>query len=128
MFAHSLLPIAAGYAIAHYFSLLVFHGQAAFILASDPFGTGADILGIRTRTTDYTVVSARTISLVQVTAIVVGHVVGVVLAHDRATRLDQQVRLTRTARAPGSANVSQIPLLITMIAFTVGGLFILLGG
>ncbi|MBI4939719.1 MAG: hypothetical protein HY830_03100 [Actinobacteria bacterium] len=128
VFAHSLLPIAAGYAIAHYFSLLVFDGQAAFILASDPFGTGADILGIRTRAIDYTVVSARTIALVQVTAIVVGHVVGVVLAHDRATRLDQQVRLTQTARAPRSANVSQIPLLIIMIAFTVGGLFILLGG
>ncbi|HZA80649.1 MAG TPA: hypothetical protein VFC13_04150, partial [Actinomycetes bacterium] len=36
-FVHSLLPIAVGYAIAHYFSLAVFQGQAGYLLASDPW-------------------------------------------------------------------------------------------
>ena len=44
-FAHTLAPIAFAYAIAHYFSLLVFQGQALIYLASDPLGTGANLLG-----------------------------------------------------------------------------------
>lgn len=39
-FAHSLVPIAVGYTVAHYFSLAVFQGQAGFLLATDPFGRG----------------------------------------------------------------------------------------
>ena len=39
-FAHILLPIAAAYALAHYFSLLVFQGQSLRGLASDPLGGG----------------------------------------------------------------------------------------
>ena len=53
----------------------------------------------------------------QVTAIVGGHVLGVVLAHDRAVR-DAPGRAARTA---------QYPLLVVMVAFTVGGLSLLLG-
>jgi hypothetical protein len=44
-FVHSLIPILVGYTIAHYFSLLVFQGQAGYILASDPFATGWDLFG-----------------------------------------------------------------------------------
>ena len=61
--------------------------------------------------------SARTISLVQVAAIVVGHVVAVVLAHDRAVRV-------ATGRRPRAA---QYPLLVVMVGLTVGGLALLLG-
>ncbi len=38
--AHSLIPIAAGYAVAHYFSLLVFEGQLTWILAQQPLRAG----------------------------------------------------------------------------------------
>ena len=44
-FAHTLLPIAIGYLVAHYFSLLVFTGQLLIPLASDPLGTGANLFG-----------------------------------------------------------------------------------
>jgi hypothetical protein len=44
-FAHSLAPIAFGYLLAHYFSLLVTQGQATAYLISDPFGTGANLFG-----------------------------------------------------------------------------------
>ena len=39
-FAHTLLPIAIAYFVAHYFSLLAFSGQSLIALASDPLATG----------------------------------------------------------------------------------------
>ena len=53
-FAHTLVPIALAYVVAHYFSLLVDEGQAMFYLVSDPLGTGADIFGTAQTTIDYT--------------------------------------------------------------------------
>jgi hypothetical protein len=120
-YAHSVIPIAAGYAIAHYFSLLMLDGQLTYILASDPFARGWNLFGTAQNAVDYTAVSPRTISLVQVAAIVGGHIIGVVLAHERAVRL----------AGPGhraAARISQYPLLAVMVTFTLGGLFLLLGG
>ncbi len=116
-FAHSLLPVAVGYAVAHYFSLLVLDRQATWILASNPFGTaGVDLFGTYDGAIDYTVVSSGAIALVQVAAIVAGHIAGVVLAHDRALLL-----------TPQAADTLQVPLVITMIVLTVGGLGLLFG-
>lgn len=118
-FAHSVIPIAAGYAIAHYFSLLFIEGQYTWILASNPFAQdGVDLFGTYRNAIDLTAVGPTTIAAVQVGAIVVGHVIGVVLAHDRA------VRLTGTA---DRARTSQYPLLAVMVGLTVGGLRLLLG-
>lgn len=61
--------------------------------------------------------SPATIAGVQVGDTVLGHVLGVVLAHDRAVRLCR----------PGRARTSQYPLLAMMVGFTVGGLALLLG-
>lgn len=116
-FAHSLVPIALAYAIAHYFSLLVFQGQASIALASDPLGRGWDLFGTASNTIDYRAVSANTISYVQTAAIVVGHVAGVVLAHDRAVAWFPKRRALR----------SQYPMLVAMVGYTVGGLLLLLG-
>ncbi len=116
LYAHSLVPIAAGYAIAHYFSLLLLDGQATWILASNPFAQpGVDLFGTYGRAVDYTAVSTRTIALVQVSAIVLGHVLGVVLAHDRAVR-----------ETPRRSTLGQVPLVAVMVGFTVGGLSLLL--
>jgi hypothetical protein len=120
-YAHSVIPIAAGYAIAHYFSLLLLDGQITWILASDPFDRGWNLFGTLGNAVDYTAVSPRTISVVQVVAIVGGHILGVVLAHDRAVRL---AGIGRSA----TARISQYPLLAVMVIFTLGGLFLLLGG
>jgi hypothetical protein len=117
-FAHTLVPIAAGYAIAHYFSLLVFDGQQTLILASDPFANGADLLGTAARSIDYTVLSTSTIGAVQVMAIVLGHLVAAVGAHDRAVRL----------LPAGSAVRTQYPLLAAMVALTMGAVGLLFTG
>jgi hypothetical protein len=117
-FIHSLVPIALAYAVAHYFSLLVLEGQATIALASDPLGRGWDLFGTSSRVVNFTLVSPRTVAYVQCAAIVVGHVAGVVIAHDRALVLFDKRRATR----------SQYPLLAAMVLFTVGGLYLLLGG
>ena len=116
-FAHSLVPIVFAYALAHYFSLLVFEGQGAVALASDPLGRGWDLFGTAGRAIDFTVLSASTIAYVQASGIVAGHVAGVVMAHDRALSVFPARDATR----------SQYPLLGAMVLFTVGGLALLLG-
>jgi len=115
-FAHTLVPIAAGYLVAHYFSLLAYNGQDLWRLASDPLGTGANLFGGAERSIDYGVVSATGIWYVQVGALVVGHVAGLVLAHDRALEVYGSARM---------ATRSQIVMLVLMVAFTCLGLWLL---
>ena len=114
-FAPSLVPVALGYVVAHYWSLLVLEGQNALIKLSDPLGTGANWLGLSGRAADVSALQPRLVATVQVVAIVVGHVLGVVLAHERAVTLFPRRR----------AVVGQLPLLTLMVAYTCGGLFLL---
>ncbi len=116
-FVHSLVPIVLAYTIAHYFSLFVFEGQGALALASDPFGEGWDLFGTADWRIDFTAVSVATIAFVQAGAIVVGHVAGVVVAHDRAVELFPLREAVR----------SQYPVLAAMVLYTVAGLTLLLG-
>lgn len=112
----SLIPIVLAYAVAHYFSLLVFEGQAFLALLSDPWDAGWDLFGTAGDTIDYTIVSPNQIAYVQVAAIVLGHVAGVVAAHDRAVELYPERVAVR----------SQYPMLAVMVAYTVTGLLLLL--
>jgi hypothetical protein len=115
-FSHTLIPIAAGYLVAHYFSLAAYNGQDLWRLASDPLGQGSDLFGGAASSIDYGIVTATTIWYVQVGALVVGHVAALVLAHDRA------LELYGSARA---ATRSQIVMLLLMVAFTCLGLWLL---
>lgn len=121
-YASSLVPIAAGYAVAHYFSLFLLDGQMTWILASDPFGQGVDLFGTLGRPVNYRVVSPRTISLAQASAIVVAHIVGLVLAHDRALVIDAE-----GGGRPHRPWAAQIPMLGVMVVLTCSGLLLLLG-
>jgi hypothetical protein len=115
-FAHTLIPIAFAYALAHYFSLLVFQGQAMAHLISDPLGHGSDLFGTSHTGIDYNVISAQGIWYVQVAALVIGHVSGLVLAHDRAVDMYRDVR---------DAVRSQYWMLVVMVGFTSLGLWLL---
>jgi hypothetical protein len=124
-FAHTLIPIAFAYLVAHYFSLFVFQEQAQFTyLLSDPlgttttdlFGTNNGLIGIATEGIDFKVLSANAIWYVQVAALVIGHVIGLVLAHDRATSWWGDYR---------EAARSQYWMLAVMVAFTCFGLYLL---
>jgi hypothetical protein len=73
-YASTVLPIALGYTVAHYFSLLLLDGQRTWILTSNPFGlTGVDLFGTHGNAVDLTAVSPDTIAYVQVGAVVSGH-------------------------------------------------------
>jgi hypothetical protein len=118
-FVGSLIPIALAYVVAHYFSLLLISGQLVLPLASDPFGYGWDLFG----TIDYRInvrpVSVNTIWYVQTISLIVGHVLGLVLAHDRALALFP---------SPKVALRTQYALLALMVLYTVGGLWLLSRG
>jgi hypothetical protein len=115
-FAHTLAPIACAYVLAHYFSLLIFQGQAMAFLASDPLGDGSDIFGTASATIDYNAISAQSIWYVQVGALVLGHVAGLILAHDKAIAIYKD---------PREATRSQYWMLMIMIGFTSLGLWLL---
>lgn len=114
--SHSLVPLLLAYSIAHYFSLLVFEGQDFVALLSDPFGNGWDLFGTADFTINFRLISTQTIAWVQSIAIVLGHIGGVIVAHDRALELFP----------PSEAAKSQIPLLMVMIGYTLVGLLLLL--
>ena len=114
-YAHSIVPIVMGYVVAHYWSLLVLVGQQTVIQLSDPLGNGSDWLGTGGRGVDPTLADPTLVAVLQVVSVVTGHVLGVVLAHDRAVRILPARR----------AVVGQVPLLVLMVAYTVGGLSLL---
>jgi hypothetical protein len=117
-FAHTLVPIAFAYVGAHYVSLLFLEGQSLGYLASDPLGNGSNLLGTATWTVDYSFIGSEAFWYIQVALVVLGHVAGLVLAHDRA------LALFPTARA---AVRSQYWLLAVMVGFTLLALWLLSG-
>ncbi len=115
-FAHTLVPIALAYVGAHYVSLLLFQGQALGYLASDPLGTGADLFGTAGAAIDYQLVGAEALWYLQVAFVVIGHLIALVLAHDRALALYGDAR---------AALRSQYPLLVVMVGYTTLALWLL---
>ena len=104
-YASTLLPIAAGYLIAHYLTLVI---QGVVWLPSllvDPLMSLAPDLGW---------IPVGAIWYLSVGAIVGGHIAGVVLAHRLALR-----------DAPGRATVAGLPMLALMISYTVLSLWII---
>lgn len=118
-FALSLVPIALVYAVAHYFSLFVIQGQFIAPLASDPLGRGWDLFGTADVRPDIGVLGPNTIWYVQAVALVIGHVAGLAVAHDRAVAI---------FRDRGDALRSQYAMLALMVVYTGGGLWLLSRG
>lgn len=117
-FAHTLVPIAFAYLLAHYFTLFFFQEQAQFtFLLSDPLGTGhTDLFGTADSGVNYNAISTSLTWYVQVAALVAGHVCGLILAHDKAISIWTDIR---------NAARSQYWMLAVMVAFTSFGLFLL---
>jgi hypothetical protein len=115
-FVLPLVPIAAAYMTAHYFTLAVIQGQFIIPLVSDPFGRGWDLFGTVDFAPNLTIVSYRTVWYVQVAALVIGHVAGLAIAHDRAVVVFPHRR---------SALEAQLPMLGLMVLYTVAGMWLL---
>ena len=118
LFAHSVVPIVVGYMVAHYLSYFVETGQQTVIQLSDPMGTGANMLGTANWQVNYWLSMHPTfLAVTKVLAVVTGHILGVVAAHDRAVAL-----LPKRHQLTG-----QLPLLVVMVFYTITGLYLLFG-
>ena len=104
-YAATLLPIAGGYLIAHYFTLLIQGVAWIPTLIGDPLSTVAPLL-------DWIPISA--VWYLSVGAIVIGHIAAVVLAHRRALQ-----------DSPARPILAGLPLVILMVGYTVLSLWII---
>ena len=119
LLAHSVIPIVVGYITAHYLSYLVEQGQTTLIQLSDPMVRGDNLLGTADWSVNYFLsFNPSLLAVLQVLAVVAGHVVGVVAAHDRALAL-----LPKRHQVTG-----QLGMLVVMVAYTATGLYLLMGG
>ena len=92
-------------------------GQQTIVYLSDPMVEGANLLGTADLQVSYWLSQHPTfLAVTKVVSIVGGHVLGVIAAHDRAMQL-----LPRRDQLTG-----QLPLLVVMVGFTTGGLYLLL--
>jgi hypothetical protein len=108
-----------GYMTAHYLSYLIEQGQRTILQLSDPMVRGDNLLGTADLSVNYWLsFHPSLLAVLKVLAVVVGHVVGVVAAHDRAITL-----------LPARHHVTgQIGMLVVMVAYTASGLYLLMGG
>lgn len=116
----SIAPIALAYHVAHYMPALLVNGQYALAAFSDPLSAGWNLFG----TAGYHVSAGVTLGAesawivwnLQAAVIVAGHVLAVVIAH---------VLAHRVYGTTGRAALSQAPLALLMIGYTVFGLWLL---
>ena len=118
--APSILPIAFGYHVGHYLPTALVEIQHLALLLDDPFRLGWHLLGLdgyRVTTGFFnTRDTVRVIWLSQAGAVVLGHMLAVLMAHVRALAL---------FGTHGKAAVSQVPLAIFMVLYTLFGLWLL---
>jgi len=116
-FALTLVPIALVYNAAHNYTYLVLQSQALIPLLNDPLAKGWHLLpalvGFKP---NFALAQASTVWYAQVVLIVLGHVIAVYLAHQRAGER------FRTAQR---ALLSQYPMLLLMVMYTMTSLWIL---
>jgi hypothetical protein len=116
----SIVPIALAYHFAHYLSALLVNGQYFWVALSDPFSRGWNWLGAAHHHVHAGIVlgaeAAWTSWNLQAFAIIVGHVLAVAIAHLIAFRMHGSSR---------KATLSQIPLAVLMVAYTLFGLWLL---
>ena len=115
-FAHTLVPIAAVYVMAHYLTYLLHEGQAMQYLVSDPFGQGWDLFGTADAAINFALVGDNLTWYIQVGLVIVGHVAALTLAHDRA--LSTYGQASQAVR-------SQYWMLSIMVGFTMLALWLL---
>jgi len=141
----TLIPIAVGYAIAHYASLLLVEGPRGLAQLVGSSGVAPPLSGVP---------APLLIAAIQVAAILVGHVVGVLAAHDRVlgaatTAMAPTAATTQTAAPTATAArtttttaaataaataavisdqrrlADQVPLVLLMIVYTMIGVYLL---
>ncbi|MBB2989280.1 hypothetical protein FHR72_000737 [Mycolicibacterium iranicum] len=109
LLAHSLIPIVLGYVFAHYLTYLIERGQQTVYRL---FGMAdAEVVYLLS-------MHPGVLATLKVGFVVIGHVAGVIAAHDRALRvLPERHQLT-----------GQLAMMLVMVGYTFTGLYLLFGG
>jgi hypothetical protein len=116
LFAHSVVPIVVGYIVAHYLSFFVSTGIATLQELDDPLSRGWTLMSFLDDVNKFAIYEHPTgLAVTKVIAVVTGHILGVIAAHDRAVRLLPKKH----------ALIGQLPMLVLMVAYTLTGLFLL---
>jgi len=116
-FALTLVPIALVYNAAHNYSYVLVQSQGIIPLLNDPLGKGWHLWPVVAGyQPSFALAQAATVWYAQVVLIVLGHVIAVYLSHLRAGE---------RFRSAQRALLSQYPMLILMIAYTMVSLSIL---
>lgn len=115
-FIYTLVPIAAAYNIAHYFTFILVPGQRIISLISDPFGFGLNLFGTASYQINDSFLQASTVWYTQVFMIIIGHVLAVIIAHVVAVQILGDRR---------RAMLSQFPILVLMVIYTISSLWII---
>jgi hypothetical protein len=116
-FALTLVPIALVYNAAHNYSYVVVQSQALIPLLNDPLQKGWHLLpALAGYKPSFALAQVSTVWFAQIILIVVGHVIAVYLSHLKAGE---------KFRTPQRALLSQYPMLVLMVMYTMTSLWIL---
>jgi hypothetical protein len=116
-FVLTLVPIALVYNAAHNYSYVVVQSQGLIPLLNDPLQKGWHLLpALAGYKPSFALAQASTVWFAQIVLIVVGHVIAVYLSHLKAGEK------FRTAQR---ALLSQYPMLLLMVMYTMTSLWIL---
>ncbi|KAA0110443.1 hypothetical protein [Mycolicibacterium sp. P9-22] len=109
LMAHSLIPIVIGYVFAHYLTYLVEKGQQ----------TVHALMGSHDAQVYYLLsMHPSVLASLKVGFVLLGHVAGVIAAHDRALRVLPK----------GHQMTGQLAMMLVMVSYTFTGLYLLFGG
>jgi hypothetical protein len=116
-FALTLVPIALVYNAAHNYSYLMVQSQGLIPLLNDPLGKGWHLWpAVAHYMPSFALAQVSTVWYAQVVLIVLGHIIAVYLSHLRA------LERFRTAQR---VLLSQYPMLVLMVTYTMTSLWIL---
>ncbi|OLC25025.1 MAG: hypothetical protein AUH40_07570 [Chloroflexi bacterium 13_1_40CM_65_17] len=116
-FALTLVPIALVYNAAHNYNYVMVQSQALIPLLDDPLAKGWHLLpAVVGYKPSFALAQASTVWFAQIILIVIGHVIAVYLSHLKAGER------FRTAQR---ALLSQYPMLLLMVMYTMTSLWIL---
>ena len=116
-FALTLVPIALVYNFAHNYSYVTVYSQYFVPLLNDPLAKGWKLLpALAGYKPSFALAQASTVWYAQIVLIVLGHVIAVYLSHLRAGE---------RFRSAQRALLSQYPMLLLMVMYTMTSLWIL---
>ena len=115
-FAFTVIPIAFAYMVAHSWTFLLTVLPVVPFLLTDPFGAGWNLLALPRMSADPAPLDMGQVWHMEVALILAGHVASVWLAHRVALR---------TFPTRRQAWISELPLLLLMMGYTVIGLTVL---